>query len=368
LDRQRQLLPIISLKEHPLANLVPDMRPDEWREFYQDIAMRGIRQDIEVLADGTILDGRHRFRAAKALGLKEVWTISAPLNGDSPEDYMLKAAVLRRHLTDDQRKMIAAIWKDENRERPGPKIEIIIPPPSGKTPDTHRGKTATQASEIFKISRRGLDKATYVHRHNPELAEKVHQGDIALNNAYRQVKGIEERVKIASTVPPTGTYQVIIIDPPWPFTSRQNDPSHEISSPYETMSIEDIKSRITIPATDDSILWLWVPNAFLHEAFHVLEAWGFRYRTTLTWAKNFVGLGDWLGGQTEHCLMATKGNYKVFRNNESTLLQAPRGAHSEKPDSFYELITKLCPGNKLDMFNRRPHDGFKSWGAEAGNG
>ena len=56
-----------------------------------------------------------------------------------------------------------------------------------------------------------------------------------------------ERQTIADTKPLIGTYQVIVIDPPWPFTSRQGDPSHEISSPYESMSIADMQ-RMSIPA------------------------------------------------------------------------------------------------------------------------
>jgi N6-adenosine-specific RNA methylase IME4 len=122
---------------------------------------------------------------------------------------------------------------------------------------------------------------------------------------------------------------------------------------------------LPIPSHSDTILWLWATNTFLHDAFHLLEAWGFQYHTTLTWAKQGVGLGDWLGGQTEHCLMATKGNYKVFRNNESTLLQADRQKHSEKPDAFYSMVEKLCPGIKADMFARKQREGWYCWGAEA---
>ncbi|GAI84785.1 unnamed protein product [marine sediment metagenome] len=156
---------------------------------------------------------------------------------------------------------------------------------------------------------------------------------------------------------------MIVVDPPWPYSNRQEDSTHEIASPYGIKSIEDIKA-FNIPATEDSVLWLWVPNAFLHDAFHVLEAWGFTYHTTLTWAKNFVGLGDWLGGQTEHCLLATKGSYHIFRKNESTLLTAPRTKHSEKPDAFYELVERLCPGVKIDIFARRKREGWNCWGAE----
>jgi len=63
----------------------------------------------------------------------------------------------------------------------------------------------------------------------------------------------------------------------------------------------------------------------------------------LTWAKDRIGLGDWLRGQTEHALMAVRGSPRVVLTNQSTLLPAPMGRHSEKPEAFYSLIESLCP-------------------------
>jgi len=106
------------LKLHPLAHLIPDMRGSEWQDFYTDIALRGIKVPPEVLADGTVLDGRHRLKAALQLAMKEVPIVDAPLNGDKPEVYMLKAALLRRHLTDSQRAIMAAMWNEANKKEP----------------------------------------------------------------------------------------------------------------------------------------------------------------------------------------------------------------------------------------------------------
>jgi len=353
------------LKVHPLAHLIPDMRSNEWQSFYTDIVMRGIKVPLEVLGDGTVVDGRHRLKAALELKMKEVPITDAPLNGEKPEVYMLKAAVLRRHLTDDQRAIIAARWKEENKKPRGQ-----ASPQYGKSPqrggemnDGH--PTQAEAINLFKVSRQKLDRASYVENRNPSLAIKVHQGEIALSNAYRQVKAPEERQKIEAIKPPQGTYQVIVIDPPWPYTSRQRDPSHKIASPYESISIEKLK-ELKIPAAPDSVLWLWSTNTFLHDAFHLLEAWDFTYHTMLTWVKNFVGLGDWLGGQTEHCLLATKGNYHIFRKNESTVIDSRRTKHSEKPDVFYEMVEHICPGTKIDIFARKERVGWAAWGAQVG--
>ena len=181
-----------------------------------------------------------------------------------------------------------------------------------------------------------------------------------------KLKRLKSALRLRIRLPPAGLYQVIVIDPPWPYTNRQDDPTHEMSNPYSSMTIEDLGNpdKLLIPAAENSIIWLWTTNVFLHDAFHLLEKWGFTYRTCLTWAKQGPGLGDWLAGQTEHCLLATKGDYKLFRYNESTLLQADRTKHSEKPDEFYEMLNKLCPGTKIDMFARKERAGFEVWGAE----
>jgi N6-adenosine-specific RNA methylase IME4 len=45
---------------------------------------------------------------------------------------------------------------------------------------------------------------------------------------------------------------------------------------------------------------------------------------------------------------------------------APVGAHSEKPDVFYEIIEEHYPTlPKFEMFARRARDGWASWGNEA---
>ena len=118
-------------------------------------------------------------------------------------------------------------------------------------------------------------------------------------------------------------------------------------------------------ADEDAHLYLWTTNAHVQPAFAVLKAWGFRYVTTLTWAKNKMGTGDWLRGQTEHCLMAVRGRPTVTLTNQTTLLTADAGKHSEKPDAFYAFVESLCPGSKLEMFQRRGRQGWIGHGDEA---
>ncbi|MDZ4782517.1 MAG: ParB N-terminal domain-containing protein, partial [Planctomycetia bacterium] len=102
-----KLVPLKFLRLHPDANRVPRMPPEQDAEFLADIAERGVRVPIEIIDGRVIVDGRSRYLAAKRLGIKRVAVIRAPLNGDDPVIYMLRAATKRRHLTDDQRACLA---------------------------------------------------------------------------------------------------------------------------------------------------------------------------------------------------------------------------------------------------------------------
>jgi N6-adenosine-specific RNA methylase IME4 len=115
-------------------------------------------------------------------------------------------------------------------------------------------------------------------------------------------------------------------------------------------------------AHQDCILWLWTTNAHLlaGDALAVLNAWGFKPKTMLTWGKDRMGTGDWLRGKTEHCILAVRGNPTVTLTNQTTLLLVPVRAHSQKPTEFYDLVEALCPAPRYaDLFSRYRHN--KSW-------
>lgn len=130
------------------------------------------------------------------------------------------------------------------------------------------------------------------------------------------------------------------------------------------MSIGEI-GALKVPADENCILWLWTTNAFMRQAYQVLDAWGFRDKTILTWVKKRIGVGNWLRGQTEHCILAVKGKPIVRLTNQSTVLHAPSREHSRKPEEFYRLVEELCPARvRLELFAREARKGWTSAGAE----
>jgi N6-adenosine-specific RNA methylase IME4 len=131
------------------------------------------------------------------------------------------------------------------------------------------------------------------------------------------------------------------------------------------MAIEEI---IALPvreiADENSILWLWTTNAHLRVAFEVIDAWGFEYKNILTWVKDRMGTGEWLRGQTEHCLLAARGKPIFVQTNQTTVLQAVRREHSRKPEEFYALVEATSPGGKVELFSRQQREGWQAFGNE----
>jgi len=136
-------------------------------------------------------------------------------------------------------------------------------------------------------------------------------------------------------LPCNGPYRVIVADPPWPYEFRQEDSSHRGVQPYPGMPIEQICALpVAAIAHEDCILWLWTTNFYMRFAYQALDAWGFQERTILTWVKDRMGLGDWLRGQTEHCIMAVRGRPAVTLSNQTTVLHGKAREHSRKPEEF----------------------------------
>lgn len=176
-------------------------------------------------------------------------------------------------------------------------------------------------------------------------------------------------------------YRTIVVDPPWPqkgggpLTGREGfgDTRGSLPMPYRVMSLDAIRA-LDIPAAPDAHLYLWTTSGFLPAAFCVLEAWGFRYSTTLVWAKAPIGagLGGAYGIATEFVLFGRRGNAPALSrvgrnwwNWKRPYDERGKPRHSAKPPEFYETVERISPGPRLDMFARSARAGWDVWGDEA---
>jgi N6-adenosine-specific RNA methylase IME4 len=54
-------------------------------------------------------------------------------------------------------------------------------------------------------------------------------------------------------------------------------------------------------STPHAVLYLWALPHMLPKALDVMAHWGFEYRTCMVWAKDRIGLGQWVRNQHELC-------------------------------------------------------------------
>jgi ParB-like chromosome segregation protein Spo0J len=64
-----RIVQINELTIHPLADLLLQMPENEYLHFRDDIKASGLKEDIWVL-NGQVVDGRHRYRACRELGIE----------------------------------------------------------------------------------------------------------------------------------------------------------------------------------------------------------------------------------------------------------------------------------------------------------
>lgn len=140
------------------------------------------------------------------------------------------------------------------------------------------------------------------------------------------------------------------------------------------MQIEDIKALpIKNLAAENCALFMWATFPTLREAFSVLDAWGFTYKTVaFVWVKQnrmaptlFWGLGYWTRANAEICLLATKGSPKRQSARVHQVVVSSIEAHSKKPDVVRDRIVELLGDlPRIELFARQQVPGWDVWGNE----
>lgn len=375
---------------HPLANIFPLLEGRAYSDLVADVIKHGVREPVWVY-EGQILDGRNRWRAAQAAG------VSCPTQvyeGDEPAAFVVSLNLHRRHLSESQRAMVAA--KLATLEK-GANQHASIEAPS-----------QSDAADLLNVSRSAVQRAREVQASAvPELAAAVEAGSVSVSAAAdvatlprpdqsaivargereillaaKQIRATRaeerrsERMKkiaeISKGNAPLGAiaerYPVLYVDPPWRYEHAESE-SRAIENQYPTMSLDEIKAvPIEGIAFGDCVLFMWATSPKLGEAFEVLAAWGFSYRTCAVWDKQKLGMGYYFRQQHELLLVATRGEppAPAPADRPASVFSYARGEHSAKPVQVYELIEAMYPRlSKLELFSRTPREGWGAWGNQA---
>ncbi len=148
-----------------------------------------------------------------------------------------------------------------------------------------------------------------------------------------------------------GQFATIVADPPWQYGNTSTRGAAE--DHYPTMTIEELCDLdVAEHAADQAHLYLWTTAGHLPEAFRIVDAWGFTYKTYLVWVKPQMGMGNYFRVSTELVLFGIKGGMRTRDMATMNYFSSRRGRHSAKPQKFYDLVAKSSPGPYLEMFAR----------------
>lgn len=179
----------------------------------------------------------------------------------------------------------------------------------------------------------------------------------------------------------TQKYGVILADPPWQYDNyaappgEVHDRARGAQKHYPTMTVEQLSNMpIRQLATDDCVLFMWAVWPLIEDAFLLIRAWGFTYKTlAFDWIKLnksglgiFVGMGNYSRSNPEPCLLAFRGDpVPVSDHSVSAVCMTPVMEHSRKPEVVHSKIDRLYPDrDKIELFARRPYPGWSVYGNE----
>lgn len=181
------------------------------------------------------------------------------------------------------------------------------------------------------------------------------------------------------------TYSIIYADPPWRYISNPAPPDRWVTNHYQTMSLSEIKSLPVgqIANPKECMLFLWATGPCLPEAFEVVRAWGFTYKTVaFVWVKlnkwrpiqkedeldrlAFMGMGAYTRANCEYVLLGVRGkNLPRQDMGVRQLVFSPRGRHSQKPACIRDRIVQLYGDvPRVEPFAREQVEGWEAWGDE----
>jgi N6-adenosine-specific RNA methylase IME4 len=366
----------------------------------QSIDTVGLLQPITVSEDRVLIAGHRRLCAFRMLGRDTIPAVILPV-----DDMRARLIEIDENL---QRAELTALERAEQLAERKAIYEALHPETRhGGDRRSERAQSKRQDGDLIQpfsesaaaqtgTSRRTVERAVRIAESIPEdLRDALRNTPIADNQkellALARLEPEEQRAVVQllsegftnvaaakrehrrrrdaetldAIVAPTGKYRTLVIDPPWDWGDEGDVSQMGRGVPkYATMPIAELEALPVRDLADhDCHLYLWITNRSLPKGFRLLDAWGFRYITTLTWCKPSIGIGTYFRNNTEHILFGVKGSQRLLRFDVGTWFQAPReGEHSVKPQLAYDLIASCSPAPRLDMFARQEREGFDAWG------
>ena len=182
---------------HPVADIFPMVEGESLQSMVEDIRANGLLEPI-ILQGNVILDGRNRLKACELAGVTPRYReVDSSI---SPEQYILSHNLHRRHLTVQQRAIVAAklanlahgtnqFAKKEGGSLKKEEVSNDTSSPEAANqwvsqndaPSPAPSTTLEEAAEKLGVSRSSTVRARKLIKENPEEAEAILRGEKPAN-------------------------------------------------------------------------------------------------------------------------------------------------------------------------------------------
>lgn len=367
--------------DEEFRKLIPPLTPEEFAGLKQSLMSEGCRDPL-VLWGNILIDGHNRYDICTRKNIPFTTVQKEFASRNDAIVWIIRNQFGRRNLPAYERARLALRLKPVIAEKA--KENLVTHTECGyqgcQKSDKAEIDTKKELAKVAGVSHDTIAKVEKIEaKAKPEVKSAVQAGSISINQAYQAVKREEKaneqekkRVdnskkveKLHSPLDAHGLFQTIVIDPPWDWGDEGDCNQFGRAKPdYITMPIDEIEKLPIQKISDVNChLYLWVTNRSLPKAFNLIEKWGFRYITCITWVKPSIGMGNYFRGDTEQVLFAVKGSQPLKRHDVGTHFNAPRGnGHSAKPDEFYSLVESCSFAPYIDIFGRKNRSGWSVWG------
>jgi len=324
---------------HPLANLFPLIEGPEFHDLVADIRANGQHEPIVVL-DGLVLDGRNRYRACVAAGVRpRAVTFRPDVDGD-PLAFVISRNLKRRHLSDDQRRLVAA------------KIANLPRGVHAGADTANCGISRAEAARLVNVDEAGTERArTVIAKGAPSLVRAVERGKLSVSQAAIAARlGRAQQERIASEAEagranvaraaikrearaareadlrrtqaagnlafPTQQFGVVVADPQWGRTvystktglDRHAANHYPVATGNEATQDDAIKALpVASIAAKDCVLGLWCTDP--HRGVDVMRSWQFEPKSYFVWIKDIIEIGSDRNGRA---MFKTGDNFEVI--------------------------------------------------------
>jgi len=357
------------LEFHEIANLFPLMFGEEFKEFKEDIKKNGLQEPI-ALYEGKILDGRNRYNACKELRIEAEFE---EYKSNKPIEYILSKNLYRRQLGLWQKCEVGFILEKDwikkakghlggDRKSKDYKSSYMNSYNLIDSVDSLK-----ETAKLLGIGRQTYSRSKFI---NKALEKFVREGKLkeeqakltrthlnnnekSLNEIYIELKLMEKRFITHQK------WELVYVNPPWDYKNNLLEGQVMTGNDKPKMSIVqlcnlDIKDKIE----KNAVLFLWVTSPKLEQAFKIIKAWGFEYKTSFVWDKVKHNWGHYNSVRHEFLLICIKGSFpKKNEKLHDSVITINANEHIGKPEYFRELIEKMYPySNKVELFTRCDKD------------